>query len=88
MKTNTKASVILDELILAYLRIQIECLKDKTLSMSVRTDYIRANLRNKIANFTNLDCSTIQNHIESIANNYVNNKLSVKESIKMVLSLY
>lgn len=71
---------VLKELILTYLRLQIE--SDKEVSFAITTDYMRASLRNKIARVLDVEDIELQNKIESIARDYVDNKIDFIQAIK------
>jgi len=76
---------MLKELILTYLRLQIESLKDKSMKFAVTTDYMRASLRNKIAKILDVEDIELQSQIESIANDFVNNRIGFNEAIKKAI---
>ena len=81
-KLIAAAPLMLKELILTYLRLQIESLKDKDMKLAVITDYMRASLRNKVAKILDIEDVVLQSEIESIASDFVNGKIDFNEAVK------
>jgi len=78
----SKFRVMLKELILTYIRLQVESLKDETQVFRVKTDYMRASLRNKIATIIDMEDIELQSEIESIAFDIYKEKINITEAIK------
>jgi len=53
---------------LEYTYLELQKLSNKSISIAIQTDFLRANLRNKICDALDLDCETFQNYIEAKSN--------------------
>lgn len=75
---------LLKEATLTYLRLQKESLLN--LDFAIKTDYMRASLRNKISDITGTPEQLVQDKIESIARDLRDKKIDYNEAIKKATS--